>query len=501
MLFNSLEFILVFLPVALGLGAFAIYRESVSQFVFSLTLVSLAFYSYWNPVFLPIILFSVGANYLIGGRIVASSGAMKKLLLTAGIVLNLSILGWFKYKGFFASVLSSDIESSFSQTIANTALPIGISFYTFQQIAYLVDVHSKDARYNLTNYMFFVTFFPQLIAGPIVHHSELIPQLESILRRWKRERYLREFLGPGIAIFSIGLAKKCLLADQFGQLADIAFDAAARGDELNFLEAWGGALAYCFQIYFDFSAYSDMAIGLGLFFGFRLPINFAAPYRAASIIEFWRRWHMTLSRFLRDYVYIPLGGNRKGVSRRYVNMLTTMVLGGLWHGAAWTFILWGALHGLFLAVNHLWRDMTGLRIPAPIAVPMTFVAATFAWVPFRAVNLDAVLNFWAAMTGQNGVYIPSAYQPSLQALEGWLNMIGVEFGGVSHFLGVKQLAWLVMGMAIVWAAPVSHRVLDGDVFARISQSRVVPFAIGGLLTFSLVALLVRQESTFLYFQF
>jgi len=276
--------------------------------------------------------------------------------LVAGIVLNLSALGWFKYANFIASTVDRWVEAGF--TLAPIVLPLAISFFTFQQIAYLVDAYrTARSEPDWLQYALFVSFFPQLIAGPIVHHREMLPQFDEVGRRGPALRDLE----VGATIFAIGLFKKVVIADGVAPWSTEVFESVALGAWPGLVESWGAALAYTFQLYFDFSGYSDMAVGLGLLFGIRLPLNFASPYRATSIVEFWRRWHITLSRFLRDYLYIPLGGNRRGPARRYLNVMITMVLGGLWHGAGWTFIAWGALHGVYLLINYAWRAVLGRR--------------------------------------------------------------------------------------------------------------------------------------------
>jgi D-alanyl-lipoteichoic acid acyltransferase DltB (MBOAT superfamily) len=276
-------------------------------------------------------------------------------------------------------------------------LPLGISFFTFTQIAFLVDLHRREAsRPDAPRYALFVTFFPHLVAGPLYHHAQVMPQFEAP----NAFRARPDHLAAGLDLLVLGLFKKCVIADHLAPFANAMFDAASRGEAPGTVMAWAGILAYTFQIYFDFSGYSDMAMGLARMLGVRLPVNFDAPYRAASIVEFWRRWHMTLSAFLRDYLYIPLGGNRFGPARRYANLMVTMLLGGLWHGAAWTFILWGGVHGAMLCANHLWHA----RFPAARAGPgrrllgiaATFVAVALAWVLFRAPTLPAALVVYRA---------------------------------------------------------------------------------------------------------
>ena len=340
MLFNSSEFIFVFLPFAVLLH-FALARWSVTAAVSATTLTSLLFYAWWNPPFVLLPVLSIAANFLIAQAMRGSDEGNARRLLIIGIVANLAVLGWFKYGDFLLSIVEGRRPNA-------PEVPLALSFTTFVQIAFLVDVWRRRDSVNFPAYAMFVAFFPHLIAGPIVRWDELGPQLRD------RARYRPDWnnIALGLTIFCLGLAKKVLIADSLSPHVGPVFDAAARGEALTAAAAWGAAYAYTAQLYFDFSGYSDMAVGLGLLFNLRLPINFAAPLRATSIIDLWRRWHISLSRFLRDFVYVPLGGAAGGPARRTTNLFLTMVIGGLWHGANWTFVLWGAFHGVLLAVNH-----------------------------------------------------------------------------------------------------------------------------------------------------
>lgn len=336
-----------------------------------------------------------------------------KLVLVGGILVNLGAIGYFKYAGFLVSAASHAFGANWA--MPGILLPLAISFFTFQQIAYLVDAYRGETEeHDLLNYFLFVTFFPQLIAGPIVHHREMLPQF---LRRGATRLRLNN-LAVGLTIFVIGLFKKVIIADGMAGYATPVFAAADSDVALNFIEAWSGVLAYTFQIYFDFSGYSDMAVGLARLLGIRLPINFFSPYKADSIIEFWRRWHISLSRFLRDYLYIPLGGGRAGIPARYRNILITMLLGGLWHGAGWTFIVWGGLHGLYICINHAWQNFkrrfgfpvgplaAWTRLPSRV---LTFLAVTMAWVFFRAESLDGALVLLEAMSSPGNLTSPRQF--------------------------------------------------------------------------------------------
>jgi D-alanyl-lipoteichoic acid acyltransferase DltB (MBOAT superfamily) len=400
MLFNSYTFILVFLPCVV-LGFMAAGRIAGSRGAIAwLVLASLFFYGYWNPIYLWLIAGTILFNFAAGR---ALDRWRSRALLGFAIAANLTLLGYFKYANFFIDTLNDATGAGID--LAPIVLPLGISFFTFQKIAYLVDSYrGLNPKHNLLHYSMFVTFFPQLIAGPIVHPSEILPQVVGKARMF----VTAENLAVGVTIFIMGLTKKVAIADRVSEYANTIFDAAAAGTAPSLADAWVGALAYTFQLYFDFSGYSDMAIGLARIFGIILPLNFNSPYKSANIIEFWRRWHMTLSRFLRDYLYIPLGGNRKGEARRYVNLMITMLLGGFWHGAAWTFIFWGGLHGIFLCINNLWRTIR--KDAGPVSQPghtaatlLTFICIVIAWVFFRAKSFAAAIAVLRGMAGLEGV--------------------------------------------------------------------------------------------------
>ena len=395
MLFSTYTFLLVFLPLTLA-GFFLLGRLHWRWSTLWLTACSLVFYAWWKPEgaqawtpwFLLLIVASCAGNYTCGQAIARSTRpATRRSLVSLGVGVNLLLLFYFKYLGIFATWAQA--LTGWPGTVPHLVLPLAVSFFTFLQIAFLVDVYRGDPTdYRFGDYLLFVTFFPHLIAGPIVHHRELIGQFRPRITKPSPS-----CLAIGCTVLAIGLFKKVVIADNLAATATPIFHfaaTAARG--LSMGEAWVGALAYTLQIYFDFSGYSDMAIGVAFLFGIRLPLNFNSPYKATSLIDFWGRWHMTLSRFLRDYLYIPLGGNRRGPLRRYTNLMLTMVLGGLWHGAGITFVLWGALHGIYLCINHGWlalRKALGWRpLPAALAGLLTFVAVVLAWVPFRAGNFE-----------------------------------------------------------------------------------------------------------------
>ncbi len=415
MLFNTALFLLGFLPVTLT-GFFLAGRLGGTDWALRwIVAASLVFYGWWDPRFIALLAGSIVANYAIGQRILAFArdgrdGAARRWL-TIGVALDLALLGWFKYAGFLARAGAA--MAGLHAPALEVALPLAISFFTFQQIMFLADSARADRPdAGFSAYAAFVAFFPHLIAGPIVRPREIIPQLTSRTLAQPRA----EAIGEGLEIFLLGLAKKAVLADTFARFADIGFDAAARGAPLTLFEAWYALLAYGLQIYFDFSGYSDMAIGLARMLNVRFPLNFDSPYQARDIAAFWRRWHITLGAFLRDYVYIPLGGSRVAEARHAVNLMATMLLCGLWHGAAWRFVVWGGVHGVFLVIHAAWRRC-GMRLPSPFAHILTLLCVLLAWVPFRAQGMDASLAMLRGLSGVNGVALP-------QLVLGWLPWLG-----------------------------------------------------------------------------
>jgi len=417
MLFNSYEFIFAFLPITFFIYFYLNAKKLTLASKGFLVFASLFFYSWWNIAYLPLILSSMLFNYIIGNSL---SKDNKKSLLTFGIVANIALLGYFKYSDFFIQNINL-LTSSHIPTL-HLALPLAISFFTFQQISYLVDSYRCETKeYDFLNYALFVTFFPQLIAGPIVHHKEMMPQFAS---KWNMVKNYKN-IALGLFIFSIGLFKKVVIADTFAIWATNGFDKA---EVLNLLEAWATSLSYTFQLYFDFSGYTDMAIGAALLFNIKLPINFNSPYKATSIQDFWRRWHITLSRFLKDYIYIPLGGNRLGEFRTYINLMTTFIIGGLWHGAGWTFVFWGFLHGFALVIHRIWNKL-GFRLNSILAWFITFNFINISWVFFRAKQWDDAIKVLKAMFGGELVlpqkYIDrfSLYNFDILSSDAWLSDI------------------------------------------------------------------------------
>jgi alginate O-acetyltransferase complex protein AlgI len=478
MLFNSHSFIFVFLPVVL-LGYFALGRRSHLAPVVWLTLASLVFYAFGGGQFVPLLLVSIAFNYGVGHLLVARKlgpGA-RFAALTIGVAGDLVVLGIFKYAGFFAANLNALFSAGF---VVNIVLPVGISFYTFTQIAFLVDAYRGHvARYAPPHYALFVAYFPHLIAGPILHHKDMIPQFE----RAETKRPDPHLILCGLIISAIGLFKKTCLADGIQPLVSQAFGPNAP----TLVQAWIGVLAYTFQLYFDFSGYSDMAIGISLMFGIFLPLNFNSPYKAVSIVDFWRRWHMTLSQFLRDYLYIPLGGNRHGRVLRYVNLMITMLLGGLWHGAAWTFVAWGALHGVYLCINHAWSNY-GPKAPPRFArladiagAALTFLAVVIAWVFFRAQDMTTALSVLSKMA-----------DPS-----------DIAFGRVEMVYAL----FVAIYAALAWFAPNTQEIMGYDhknrnVGEGLRAQRMRPlflYASAAVLAFGILG--IQQHSEFIYFRF
>ncbi|MFH1033955.1 MAG: MBOAT family protein [Pseudomonadota bacterium] len=408
--FNSFEFVYAFLPLVLG-GYFLLGRgRSTAPALGFLVLASLVYYGWDRPWHLAIILGSGLFNYYAGLRLAALARQDRDTAAARlgglAVAANLALLAYGKYTGFLLANLNS--LTGWQVHLPALAWPLGISFFTFVQIAYLVDVRRGQApEDSLLNYLLFVTFFPKILAGPIVRARQLLPQL----RLPGLGRLNHQDMALGLALFVVGLFKKQILADELAPLVQQAFGPASQGAVPEFYLSWLGVLAYTLQIYFDFSGYSDMALGAARMLGLRLPYNFDSPYKSASIAEFWRRWHITLSFFLRDYLYIPLGGNRKGQARRYLNLIVTMLLGGLWHGAGWTFIIWGGLHGLYLALHQSWRRLLERRWPGRrqgswagvwAGRLLTFFLICMAWVFFRAPDLASALAVFRGLLGQGG---------------------------------------------------------------------------------------------------
>jgi D-alanyl-lipoteichoic acid acyltransferase DltB (MBOAT superfamily) len=485
MLFHTYLFIFGFLPVTL-LAFFVAAKINRKLPVFVLIAASLAFYAYWMPAVTLLLVGSIVFNYLAGLYLQSDKPKpVRRLAIIAAIAIDLGLLAFFKYANFFLGTVEQ--LAGLPKLTIDIILPIGISFYTFTQIAYLVDSYKGEVKErSFSSYVLFVTFFPHLIAGPVLHHKEMMPQFAD--PNTYRFNWLKITLGA--LLFAIGLWKKVVFADTMAPWANDAFGGAA-GSAPDFYTAWGGALAYTLQIYFDFSGYSDMAVGIALMFGVKLPINFDSPYRSTSIVEFWRRWHMTLSRFLRDYLYIPLGGNRHGDFSRYRNLFLTMLLGGLWHGASWLFVVWGALHGVYLIIAHLsgqaglsFSKLFGRHGGAVVGWAVTMLAVIVAWVFFRATTLDGASAMLAGMAGVNGID-PATLSAFLADPRLW----GVGSPIVVAFVAVAMpnSMWLV-GRA-------EKMLSDNRKIATIGAGALAGVA-------SLIALVfIGAQNEFLYFQF
>jgi D-alanyl-lipoteichoic acid acyltransferase DltB (MBOAT superfamily) len=521
MLFNSFVFIFSFLPIAV-LVFFAIGKQGHHRVAIAwLVAASLFFYGWWNPAYLGLILASILFNYAFG-VLLGRQESRSKVLLIVGVVCNLSLIAYYKYANFFID--NMNVLTGTDYQVRSILLPLAISFFTFQQIAYLVDAYKGETKeYNFLHYCLFVTFFPQLIAGPIVHHKEMLPQFAED----KNYRLNYSNLSVGLTIFIIGLFKKVILADGVAVYASPVFNAAEAGVALTVFEAWGGALAYTLQLYFDFSGYSDMAIGLARMIGIRLPLNFSSPYKANNIIEFWRRWHMTLSRFLRDYLYIPLGGANKGKWRRYLNLMLTMLLGGLWHGAGWTFVVWGMLHGSYLIINHAWRAvckvLPGFNSGSSyfgrfVARLITFIAVVVGWVFFRAESFDGAVNLVSTMFGKHGLSLPeqseiwlSAWLPELLAnqvsYDGMFNhnLVDWQHGLVKIFVLLAVVMLMPNTQQMMFKYKPVFETYKGELkqysYSAFEWSPSLLHAlITGLIFYYTLSNLV-SESEFLYFNF
>jgi alginate O-acetyltransferase complex protein AlgI len=512
MLFNSYAFLFVFLPIVLA-GYSILDRMKRSWSMAFLLLASLFFYGWWDPRYLVLLIGSIVFNYSVG---TATGYARRRnddrrayLLTLLGVTGNLALLGYYKYANFFAENLAR--ITGWEPMVGLVVLPLGISFFTFTQIAFLVDSYRQQVHeYKPVHYALFVTYFPHLVAGPILHHREMVPQFAEPESRGLDA----EGMAVGLTMLAIGLFKKVVLADGIAPYANASFSAASSGLTLTALEAWTGALSYTFQLYFDFSGYCDMAIGLSRMLGIRLPINFNSPYKAESISDFWRRWHMTLSRFLRDYLYISLGGNRRGRVRRNVNLLTTMVLGGLWHGAGWTFVVWGGLHGLYLVINHSWSAVRARLVGARpagraerlINWGLTFTAVVFAWVFFRADDLPSAVEFCKAMVGASDAATPRSMLPVV--LESLLHPTRQIEGSVTALGGLDIIRVLALA-AIAFALPNSQEWLarfrpalgqGADSNRTGWRPRAgVAVALGAVTGVSVA--LISKDSFFLYFNF
>ncbi|TQV64449.1 MAG: MBOAT family protein [Sulfurovum sp.] len=464
MLFNSYEFIFFFLPVMfIGYFLLAQYRYIVASKIW-LILGSLFFYGYWNYIYIPLILGSIFINYLIGSQL---SRQKDRNLLILGILFNVLLLGYFKYTDFFLENFNLFTDSTIP--LPHIILPLGISFFTFTQIAFLVDAYKgKVNEYSIFNYMLFVTYFPHLLAGPILHHKEMMPQFDDESNRFKNSQNI----AIGLFIFSIGLFKKTFIADNFALWATNGFDISHK---LYTLEAWATSWSYTMQLYFDFSGYTDMAIGISLMFNIILPINFNSPYKALNIQDFWRRWHITLSRFLRDYIYIPLGGNKVSIYHNYLNLFSVFFIGGIWHGASWMFIIWGSLHGFAIVIHRVWKDL-GFRMNSFLAWFITINFINITWIFFRAKDMDSAIKVLSGMFGLNG----------------WGD---IKITNFLHNIGNSTEIMLYFIVAIIiLMSKNSNQLAD-----NFRPTKKIALAIGLMLALGILSL--SKVSEFLYFNF
>ena len=536
MLFNSPFFLFVFLPIVIiGYYLLLKWKFNLPSLVW-LVLASLFFYGWWNPLYLILICGSILFNYYVGVELGLKT--RKKLntpLMFFGVGANVALLVYFKYTHFIVNNINQNFGSSYH--FDTIILPLAISFFTFQQIAYLVDAYNgKTHEYKLLHYSLFVTFFPQLIAGPIVHHSEMLPQFSEK----KNKGILSKDIAVGVTIFAIGLFKKVVLADGIAVYATPVFDAAEAGVALTIFEAWGGAFAYTCQLYFDFSGYSDMAVGLAAMFGIILPLNFRSPFRSHNIIIFWSRWHMTLSRFIQEYIYAPIAMPmvRFSIIRRYggiakftlsvaIPTLVAFFLAGIWHGAGWNFIIFGTLHGIYIVFNHAWR---GLRqhyghnlndqsaIGLVLGQLLTFFAVVLSFVFFRAETFSGAQNMLIAMVGNHDTYLPNnfyTYFDQYFGLGSILNFAGLEFKGTARFFDLRMLLYIIGLMGIIifipntmqfvgsnWRGHEKYGIADPKGLLKWLTWRPTfawALIIAFIFTLSLTSL--SRVSEFLYFQF
>ena len=498
MLFHSYFFIFLFLPITF-ISYFICLRFLNQNLAFQvLVIASLIFYAWFNIFLTLVLLSSIVFNFYICRYIIKNK---KKIILVFVVFSNLLLLIYFKYSVFLLSQFSIEHD-----LLLNIILPIGISFFTFQQIAYCVDCFKgKVSNSNFTHYALFISFFPQLIAGPIVRYEFVVPQYKEKIYSIISKKFI-----IGINLFIIGLFKKTFIADSVAFYTE-PFNYVSSGGSITFFESWLASIAYTFQIYFDFSGYCDMAIGLGLMFGINLPVNFKSPYKSSNFIEFWRCWHITLSEFLKNHIYIPLGGNKNGKLVQSINIFITMLLGGFWHGANWTFLAWGAMHACIIFINHIWLTIRLKHNISPlkkfIAVPLTFLMIIFTWVLFRAESINDALHIYQAMLGFNGFALPSHYEGTF----GFLREYGIQFPNKEVFIyGIDQLFYYIALLVIVWFFPSNAEIFNlckVEVFSNYLSVRKIKWSptlnwstcISILFIIGLISIVRLNE--FIYFQF
>jgi D-alanyl-lipoteichoic acid acyltransferase DltB (MBOAT superfamily) len=528
MLFNSYGFLFLYLPIVL-LGFFQLGRISHAYAAGWLALSSLFFYGYWNLAYIGLLLGSIACNYAFGLWIakagVRHDKGRKKHLLIVAITSNLLLLGYYKYANFFLSNINAIAETHL--TLGEIILPLGISFFTFTQISFLVDTYQgKVKEYNFIHYALFVTYFPHLIAGPVLHHKDMMPQFAHA----STYRFNYENMAVGLTIFFIGLFKKVILADGIAEYVSPVFNAPAAGIQLTFIEAWGGALCYTLQLYFDFSGYSDMAIGLSRMFGVILPLNFHSPYKSMNIIDFWQRWHISLTKYIREYLYTPITlsftrlgfGKPAPIEVLYSLVIPTMAIFlilGLWHGANWTYVIFGGMHGLLIVINHLWRKrgflLTDKKTP-PGALArttgwaMTFFSVSLTFVMFRADSIATAISIYKGALGFNGFVMPDAWMFKWGVFGQWLAEHGMTFGATNGLIGGGAINWIWILMLIVLLAPNTQQIMQHFKPAlgvptmaptRLTWQPTIKAAILVWLLGFIAVINLNKQSVFLYFQF
>ena len=492
MLFNSYEFIFVYLPIVF-IGYFFVLPRlggGVRAGSLWISLASLVFYGYWDIRYIPLLLGSISFNFL-AGRFIEHIPDRRKLFLIIGILGNLTLLGYYKYTAFFIENVNA--VTGMAYEIPHIILPLGISFFTFTQTAYLIDAYRGETKgYSFLTYLLFVTIFPHLIAGPILNHRDMISQFlkkENLKINWKN-------LSLGITVFVLGLFKKVAIADA---LSSVVAEIFSRPMDLTFIEAWIGALGYTFQLYCDFSAYSEMAIGLGLMFNLHLPMNFNSPYQSNSIIDFWRRWHMTLGLWVKNYLYIPMGGNHHGELKKMRNLFVSMLIIGFWHGAGWTFIIWGGLHGIFLMINHQWRRLKAINIPSWFARIITFALVMLAWVFFRANTVSDAIAIIKSMADIYNVALPGGgfYENKLGFLAGF----GISFikwplqESLLNVVGGILLLWVIL-----FTVPNTYSIANYILKEKTVWLNKFAWVVA-IIFLMIMIMMYKVQSEFLYFQF
>ena len=495
MLFNSYEFIFAFLPISFFVYFYLNSKRLTTAAKAWLVFTSLFFYSWWNIMYLPLILMSILFNYTITNTMIEYDKSRrkylsKKSLLHVGLLFNIGLLVYFKYMDFFISntntISGSDIE------LLHLALPLAISFFTLQQIAFLIDSYEGLVKEkNFLDYTIFVTFFPQLIAGPIVHHKEMMPQFANVRNKVKNYKNI----AIGLFIFSIGLFKKVVIADTFAVWATQGFDVATT---LNLFEAWATSLSYTFQLYFDFSGYTDMAIGAALLFNIKLPINFNSPYKATGMIDFWQRWHITLSNFITTYIYTPIvrSFDRLTFHKAMFATVITFLIAGLWHGASWMFIIFGGLHGLGLIINHYWKKRK-IKLNVVLAWFITFNFVNITFVFFRAKEWDDAVKVLGSMFSLDNIVLPDKLENKLSFLSNY----GIEFGAWAGGISGSNYTAIVIILAFLVILIFKNSIQIVKLNEKFNPTRIKALYFGFLLAISILYMYASTHTEFIYFNF